>query len=347
MKTSQNEHGRSMVEILGVLAIIGVLSIGGIQGYTYAMNKYKVNQTLNDINLRAVDLMTQESQNKPLSLDEWNNVQTIYPIELVFDADDNAVLQVSNTPQNVCKLLVQDMFFRSEITINNQQLTSLNDNLCNETNVLTFSPQTYEKCGDTYCTNQAPYCDTQTNTCHTCTTSAHCPAEEPLCNKNYQCEACPSNKPYFDSTTNTCAECVTDNDCTTTQLCLKNVCKSFSYSTVFTAEESPDNREWLIISMPGNGYYHNGIRICQKLHKEMPIPDDFLKPGWWAGGHVPKSDFGIAFQNKDKKRHLWVQGYNAETNKALLINMELNDTHAHIYYHNPNSSLQLYCRDAM
>ena len=96
-----------------------------------------------------------------------------------------------------------------------------------------------------------------------------------------------------------------------------------------------------------NWLFHNGIRICQKLHKEMPIPDDFLKPGWWAGGHVPKSDFGIAFQNKDKKRHLWVQGYNAETNKALLINMELSDTKAHIYYYNPNSSLQLYCRDAM
>ena len=28
------ESGRSMVEMLGVLAIIGVLSIGGIAGYT-------------------------------------------------------------------------------------------------------------------------------------------------------------------------------------------------------------------------------------------------------------------------------------------------------------------------
>ena len=40
------ETGRSMVEMLGVLAIIGVLSVGGIAGYSKAMFKYKLNQTL-------------------------------------------------------------------------------------------------------------------------------------------------------------------------------------------------------------------------------------------------------------------------------------------------------------
>ena len=36
--------GRSMVEMLGVLAIIGVLSVGAIAGYSKAMMKYKLNQ---------------------------------------------------------------------------------------------------------------------------------------------------------------------------------------------------------------------------------------------------------------------------------------------------------------
>ena len=31
--------GRSMIEMLGVLAIIGVLSVGGIAGYSKAMQK--------------------------------------------------------------------------------------------------------------------------------------------------------------------------------------------------------------------------------------------------------------------------------------------------------------------
>ena len=43
------ENGRSMVEMLGVLAIIGVLSVGGIAGYSKAMFKYKMNQTLDMI----------------------------------------------------------------------------------------------------------------------------------------------------------------------------------------------------------------------------------------------------------------------------------------------------------
>lgn len=33
-----------MVEMLGVLAIVGVLSVGGIAGYSKAMNKYKLNK---------------------------------------------------------------------------------------------------------------------------------------------------------------------------------------------------------------------------------------------------------------------------------------------------------------
>ncbi len=37
-------YGRSMVEMLGVLAIIGVLSVGAIAGYSSAMNKHKLNK---------------------------------------------------------------------------------------------------------------------------------------------------------------------------------------------------------------------------------------------------------------------------------------------------------------
>ena len=49
-----NETGRSMVEMLGVLAIIGVLSIGGIAGYTMAMNKYQANEIVNSIVQAAI-----------------------------------------------------------------------------------------------------------------------------------------------------------------------------------------------------------------------------------------------------------------------------------------------------
>ncbi len=41
--------GRSMVEMLGVLAIIGVLSVGAITGYSKAMMKYKLNKQAEQI----------------------------------------------------------------------------------------------------------------------------------------------------------------------------------------------------------------------------------------------------------------------------------------------------------
>ena len=61
-KLSPSQSGRSMVEIIGVLAIVGVLSIGGIMGYSYAMDKYRANTTVNDIMLRATDLLAQANQ---------------------------------------------------------------------------------------------------------------------------------------------------------------------------------------------------------------------------------------------------------------------------------------------
>ena len=43
---NSTQSGRSMIEILGVLAIVGVLSVGGIAGYSKAMEKFKINKTI-------------------------------------------------------------------------------------------------------------------------------------------------------------------------------------------------------------------------------------------------------------------------------------------------------------
>ena len=50
----KEQSGRSMVEMLGVLAIIGVLSIGGVAGYRYAMDLYIKNRLLNIISFAAL-----------------------------------------------------------------------------------------------------------------------------------------------------------------------------------------------------------------------------------------------------------------------------------------------------
>ena len=45
---NNSEKGRSMVEMLGVLAIIGILSAGALKGYSNAMFKYKMNKTIDE-----------------------------------------------------------------------------------------------------------------------------------------------------------------------------------------------------------------------------------------------------------------------------------------------------------
>ena len=53
MKEKFDEIGRSMVEMLGILAVVGVLSVCGIMGYKYGMMKYRVNETINELNIMA------------------------------------------------------------------------------------------------------------------------------------------------------------------------------------------------------------------------------------------------------------------------------------------------------
>ena len=49
--------GRSMIEMLGVLAIIGVLTVGGIAGYSKAMEKYKMNKIISEYSFMISGLL--------------------------------------------------------------------------------------------------------------------------------------------------------------------------------------------------------------------------------------------------------------------------------------------------
>ena len=57
-----NMQGRSMVEMLGVLAIIGVLSAGGLAGYSKAMFKHKLNSTMEQITMLVTNIRTAYGQ---------------------------------------------------------------------------------------------------------------------------------------------------------------------------------------------------------------------------------------------------------------------------------------------
>jgi prepilin-type N-terminal cleavage/methylation domain-containing protein len=53
MYIKKAQSGRSMIEMLGVLAIVGILSAGGIAGYSMAMQSYKTSALTEKVNLIA------------------------------------------------------------------------------------------------------------------------------------------------------------------------------------------------------------------------------------------------------------------------------------------------------
>ena len=116
-----NESGRSMVEMLGVLAIIGVLSIGGIRGYSLAMNRYRANEAIdaaakyavmvyaNAQTYAATHTATEETQYKPTAFDKIGLGTTlpsgVTEIKVADDSgisDDGVNITITFDSEDVC-----------------------------------------------------------------------------------------------------------------------------------------------------------------------------------------------------------------------------------------------------
>ena len=133
------EAGRSMVEMLGVLAIVGVLSVGGIAGYNYALNKNKVNDILDGVSKRAIVMSQQIIMGNKASLVEYEGKKIgDYAVEGgTYEGDEFLWIDVKGVEQNVCERIM-DMEWRlpSGILVNEQ--TAIAENCLKEGNTLTF-----------------------------------------------------------------------------------------------------------------------------------------------------------------------------------------------------------------
>ncbi|MGN0919514.1 MAG: type II secretion system protein [Alphaproteobacteria bacterium] len=105
--TEYYESGRSMVEMLGVLAIMGVLSVGGVAMYTTAMNKHRANEILNEASKRATIVAGQLLSNpeaKTMSLAQFGN-NTVAGATFGEEAtisDNNITLTLSDVDEAIC-----------------------------------------------------------------------------------------------------------------------------------------------------------------------------------------------------------------------------------------------------
>ncbi len=93
------QSGRSMVEMLGVLAIIGVLSVGAISGYSKAMFKYKLNKQTTQIGYILDYIIANQDALRKVPLMQMKytlNKLGIVPDEMI-KADSRYVYDVFNS----------------------------------------------------------------------------------------------------------------------------------------------------------------------------------------------------------------------------------------------------------
>ena len=110
-----SESGRSMTEMLTVLAIIVVLSILALFGYRYAMTKYIANETINELNLRAHDIslnmdkMIQNNYIGEIQMGLGPLTRMGYPITARVSPKyaDYFEIFIQDVPTDVCKELLR------------------------------------------------------------------------------------------------------------------------------------------------------------------------------------------------------------------------------------------------
>ena len=235
---TQNERGRSMIEILGVLAIIGVLSFGGIQGYKYAMDKHRANDIINEVNMRATDIwhLYQDAEKElPDSPDEdafpeyGEMTQTSFPISVTSHPPISFRVWVDNVPSDVCKKVLQENL---EEAITGLKFVQVNDaryegdiNICGEgvaDNQMIFTSFLNE--GDGAIGNpigqngeELEPCVEDVD-CESPCGGAFCDGETMTC-----ADSCfGTTKPFCLTTgngTGKCVACFQDSDCETHQIC--------------------------------------------------------------------------------------------------------------------------------
>ena len=106
----RGESGRSMVEMLGTLAIIGVLSVGSIAGYRYAMDNYYTNEILAGASQRAVLVAAQIASGREASLKEFDKIETAggeFDDRKVIDVVDGFGIRVTKVKETVCQNIIK------------------------------------------------------------------------------------------------------------------------------------------------------------------------------------------------------------------------------------------------
>ncbi len=235
---NQSQSGRSMIEMLGVLAIIAVLSIGGIVGYKLAMNYYQADQIANEINLMRNDLKVKYAlgneelllgdpyDDTPADEDYTGHLSTQYdryPVDYDCIRKDKAefyncretdayYIKVGNVSKGVCKpltTLVAAMDGRWEMDINGISYTE--DDLCSsdENNEIYIEFDAEEVNGNYDSNRPEGWCGDDED----CEEPQVCDKESNTCVECVEDGNCNAPRSVCDVANHECVECIDHTDC--------------------------------------------------------------------------------------------------------------------------------------
>ena len=130
----KNQCGRSMIEMLGVLAIIAILSVGGIAGYSKAMEKVKVNRTLEHYNYLVLGMLDYVIETKNLA-EQTNTGMTMIAeaaglIPATWKKENNFNLR--DDMDNIVQIFANKTELSIDYVFQNSEKYSITDKLCND-----------------------------------------------------------------------------------------------------------------------------------------------------------------------------------------------------------------------
>lgn len=103
---SSLEKGRSMVEMLAVLSVIGFLSVGSVMIYEMAMDKYRAYTTQNELSLWAM-MYAQERTNTSMEQTQELTTKMGYKLSLTPSWQPHRFKMVlQKVPSSVCENLI-------------------------------------------------------------------------------------------------------------------------------------------------------------------------------------------------------------------------------------------------
>ena len=203
------ESGRSLIEMLGVLAVMGVLTIGAMAGFNYAMNKQRANATVNYVNQLAIEGSRQmlAGSNHLSLLDYPDKTPSGYGVELGLLSDTNAYFEVyvKDVPEAVCsqiQTMAEGWRGLDTLWINEDGKD------CNkETNTISFifTDSLSRGTSGTRCSSDEGCTGCQTCQRGFCTdTDSACPGDTPNCVSG-QCQKCKAGE--YDDPLWSCSTC--------------------------------------------------------------------------------------------------------------------------------------------